>query len=800
MHRFQGLSEVMVGVLAVAFALSGCSTTAPQMLVTPMESLPRGQAIVTAVAMEKVEGSVRAIVQATQALPYTAVAISDPPRLILDLPETTLGERLQNLIMDEGIVQRMEPLPLPDQKGARLIFYLRQAAPHTIEAQGEQLVIAWGSQTTAQRDSSTPGAPASAAETAPGVSIAVLPTAPQGGDLSQWTGTVVTGVTFENQGEQPVVLIRTVGAPPQVRIKQRQHPAHLTLDIQEARLAPQQERVEKIADPHGLITSVSTLPIHDAPHSTVQVVVDLQTPAPFEVQQNDGVVRLALRPTSPPLAVAPETLPRVAPVLASSIVPAAAVASLGSYTPPASATVPARQPAVIAQVARTGEPVPPITESTSSGTLEPRQYTGQRISLDFQNADVNDILRLIAEVSGLNIIASGDVQGTVTTRMVDVPWDQALDVVLKINGLDQERDGNIIRVAPLERFTKEREDRLKARTTVQQAEPLVTRVISINYTTAASLKSNLEKLLSGRGSLFIDERTNNMILTDTQDRIDDVLQLISTLDRPTPQVIIEARIVESTRNFMRELGVQIGLSHSQVTNQAFPSTIGIRGGGVPATPQPGSISSTPGNFLVDLPAAIGRGAGGALGLSFASIGGSLLDVQLSALEASGRGKVISSPRIATLDNTEAKILSGRRIPYATVSQEGTRTEFAEANLELKVTPHITPNDFIGLVIQATRNTADFANQSSGVPTIITREAITNMMVKDGDTVVIGGLYTRTLANSKDGVPFLSKIPVLGSLFQTTRESDDTEELLIFITPRILRQPIETPGKTRAVVN
>jgi type IV pilus assembly protein PilQ len=235
--------------------------------------------------------------------------------------------------------------------------------------------------------------------------------------------------------------------------------------------------------------------------------------------------------------------------------------------------------------------------------------------LDFQDADIKDLLRLIAEVSGVNIIAGGDVQGTVTTRMVDVPWDQALEVILKINGLDQEREGNIIRVAPLERFTKEREERLKAQTTEQQTEPLVTRVVPINYTTAGTLKANLEKLLSERGSLFVDDRTNNMIVTDRQSNITDMLGLIETLDRPTPQVMIEARIVESSRNFLRELGVQIGLLYSQVTDQAFPSRIAVRGAGIPAESEAGTIGSPPGNFLVDLPAAVARGAGGGLGLT-----------------------------------------------------------------------------------------------------------------------------------------------------------------------------------------
>ena len=414
-------------------------------------------------------------------------------------------------------------------------------------------------------------------------------------------------------------------------------------------------------------------------------------------------------------------------------------------------------------------------------------FTGEKISLDFQDADINDILRLVAEVGKVNIIAGGDVQGKITTRMTDVPWDQALDVILKINGLAQERSGNIVRVAPLEKFTNERQERLKAQVTEVQAEPLVTRIVPANYATAKNLRPNLEKLLSRRGTIIIDDRTNTMILTDTQVSLDAVLALIEKLDRPTPQVMIEARIVESSRTFLRELGIQLGLAYSQITDRTFPNRIDVRGG-VPATNTGGlAPPAAPANFLLDLPAAVALGQGGAIGFSLASIGGTVLDAQLSALESSGRGKIISSPKIATLDNTEAQIQSGRKIPVATVSAEGTRTEFVDANITLKVTPHVTPNEFIGMKITAKKDEADFTQQVNGIPSITTREATTDMLVKDGDTVVIGGLYKRTIQSNRSGVPGLSNIPVIGWLFRKERQQDDSDELLIFLTPRIIRQ-------------
>jgi len=202
--------------------------------------------------------------------------------------------------------------------------------------------------------------------------------------------------------------------------------------------------------------------------------------------------------------------------------------------------------------------------------------------------------------------------------------------------------------------------------------------------------------------------------------------------------------------------------------------------------------------VLDLPAAVARGSGGAIGFSLASIGGSILDAQLSALESSGRGKIISSPKIATLDNTEAQIQSGRRIPVQTTSAEGTRTEFVDASTTLKVTPHVTPNDYIAMKITATKNEPDFGNAVNGIPTITTREATTDMLVKDGDTVVIGGLYRRTIQSSRTGVPGLSSIPVIGWLFRRDRANDESDELLIFLTPRIIRD--DTLGRNRAALS
>lgn len=625
-----------------------------------------------------------------------------------------------------------------------------------------------------------------------------------GQGLTNPPGTMITGITFEALAERSIVSLRTAGTPPQVQVKQQHNPTRLALAIKPAYLSPTQEKAMVIHDPEGVVSHLEAVPLADVPEDTVKVVVYLRTAASFEVQQDNDVIRLAMTKSSASTAAVRAPVPVAslsAPLSSASRPTVAATSSLAATVPRMVQISPMVRRGATPAPASSGTASAPAPERsdlpTGAGLTERQSFAGEKISLDFQDADINDILRLIAEVGKVNIIAGGDVQGKVTTRMVDVPWDQALDVILKINGLAQERSGNIIRVAPLAKFTQERQERVQAQVTEVQAEPLVTRVVPINYAAVKDLQPNLTKLLSNRGTLFIDARTNTTIITDTQKRIEDVLALIEKLDRPTPQVMIEARIVESSRQFTRELGVQLGLSFSQITDRSFPNRIDVRGG-LPAASDTGPLAKPAANFLLDLPAAVTAGSGGAIGFSLMSIGGAILDAQLSALESSNRGKIISSPKVATLDNTEALIQSGTRIPYQTTSSEGTKTEFVDATISLKVTPHITPNDYIDMKITAKKNEQG-PNTVAGLPTIITREANTDMLVKDGETVVIGGLYKRNVASSRSGIPGLSSLPVIGSLFRKDKDDDINDELLIFLTPRIIRQD-NTPEKSRAALS
>lgn len=594
--------------------------------------------------------------------------------------------------------------------------------------------------------------------------------------------TVVTDVAIDSQADAVVVVVRTSGAPPQVRAHQRYEPTHVALGIQAAHLGTWQS-VFPLQDAGDTVTKVVAVERIRDLQPQVTLRVHLHEAVPFEVEQDEGTIRLALARRRPDTGAAESPAPAPEADATSTDQETAAEPVLLETTEELPAPETAAE-SMIQEAAATS--MTPETAATLPASETVAEFTTEVISLDVQEADIHDVLRLIADVVGVNITAAASVQGKVTTRLENVPWEEALDAVLSINGMGRERSGNVIRIAPLEHFAKEREARLREQEAQRQIQPTLTQVVTINYANAAALQPNLEKLLSDKGSLAVDTRTNTIIVSDTQAAIGTITDLVATLDRPTPQIMIESRIVESSRNFLRELGVQLAGRANEKINAAFPSAVSIFGAGA------GGDSGVPGNFILDLPAQVGTGAGGSLGISFASVGGSFLDLQLSALEASGRGKVISRPRIATLDNTEALIQSGRRIPFETTSaNQGTRTQFADASISLRVTPHVTPHGFINMKIVAARNAADFTRTSrDGVPTIITREATTEMLVRDGDTVVIGGLYTRDMSVSQDGVPFFSKIPVLGVLFRRTRNRDTTDELLFFITPRIIREPQE----------
>ena len=426
----------------------------------------------------------------------------------------------------------------------------------------------------------------------------------------------------------------------------------------------------------------------------------------------------------------------------------------------------------------------PSVKAELSGVAKPKpfaskEYVGEKISLDFQDADLVHIFRLLADVSGYNIVVSPHVKGKFSMKLVNVPWDQAFDIILRNYGLSKAVEGNIIRVAPTSVLASEEEEIAKAKEALLKAGDLVTTVYPINYADVKKVKKIIKdaKIMTKRGYISVDERTSTLIIKDVETMHPEFVRLIESIDLPTPQVNIEAKIVEVTTNFTKELGIQWGVLWTPPDSR---TTIG--GPGIP-----GGTGFNAGNpLMVNLPAAVQSGSGGAIGIGYISASNTFtLDLQLSAMESSGNGKIISNPRITTSDNQEAKIQQGKKIPYQTVSAEGTKTEFVDANLELIVTPHITPDGTIVMDIEVKKNEADFSQTVGGVPTIDTKEAQTQVLIENGDTLVIGGIFKTNISESHAGVPGLSKIPLIGWLFKKEQNTNTTSELLIFITPRIV---------------
>ncbi|WP_163995360.1 type IV pilus secretin PilQ [Pyxidicoccus caerfyrddinensis] len=428
----------------------------------------------------------------------------------------------------------------------------------------------------------------------------------------------------------------------------------------------------------------------------------------------------------------------------------------------------------------------------AEGAPQQARYRGKRVSFEFKDIDIQNLLRVIAEISKRNVVLADDVSGKVTIRLRNVPWDQALDLILRTKQLGKEEFGNIIRIAPLKTLEEEARLRQERKKSLQQLEELLVNLIPVNYAVAGDMASRVKDVLSERGSVTVDQRTNVLIVKDVRSNTEKARALVRSLDTQTPQVLIESRIVEANTTFSRQLGVQWGgqalatAAAGNSTGLIFPNSVAVTGGS-PGTGGNG-LPSTP-NFAVNLPASVGEGAGGALGFVFGSAGGALqLNLRLSAAENEGTVKTISAPKVTTLDNNTARISQGVSIPFSQTSAQGVNTTFIEARLSLEVTPHITQDGSVLMSINASNNQPDPGSTgANGQPSIQRKEANTQVLVKDGDTTVIGGIYVRRGSTSTSRVPFLSSIPVLGLLFKNHTERDDRQELLIFITPRILNR-------------
>jgi type IV pilus assembly protein PilQ len=440
---------------------------------------------------------------------------------------------------------------------------------------------------------------------------------------------------------------------------------------------------------------------------------------------------------------------------------------------------------------------------------EKRQYTGEKMTMNFQDIDTRALLQLLADTSGQNIVVSDSVRGSVTLRLQNVPWDQALDIVLRTKGLDKRQDGNVIIVAPAEEIAAREKAELAARKDLQELEPLRSEYLQVNYAKAQDMavliKSTGRSLLSPRGNVSVDARTNTLLLQDTADRLEDIRRLVTTLDIPVRQVRIESRLVIVNNDFERELGAILGFTGVNkngangliTTTGTAAGTDNIVSSALTNLASSGSInpvslptgSNAANRYNVNLPVSSPAGsiALGVLGSDY------LLDLELSAAQTETRADIISSPSVITANQKQATIMQGTEIPYQESASSGaTSIQFKSAVLQLQVTPQITPDNRIILDLDVKKDTVGTIVVASGgvnVPSIDTQEITTQVLVSDGQTVVLGGILQTTHRIDETKVPYLGDVPILGNLFKTTTKTDDKDELLIFVTPKIIHEGV-----------
>jgi type IV pilus assembly protein PilQ len=446
--------------------------------------------------------------------------------------------------------------------------------------------------------------------------------------------------------------------------------------------------------------------------------------------------------------------------------------------------------------------VKPLPDEPQAGSRDEFGYTGEKLSLNFQNIEVRAVLQLLADFTGMNLVTSDTVTGNLTLRLKNVPWDQALDIILKSKGLGMRQSGNVMMVAPAAEIAAREKQELEAQRQLVELEPLYTEIVEIKFAKADQLATLLSTtgsqgggsssgergFLSKRGSITIDQRTNSLLIRDTAEHLEDIQQVIEHLDKPVRQVLIESRIVIANNDFNKELGVRFGTSAQSNTLGAGASGsldgLSLNSNNDDQVRADSTIGS---DLNVDLP--VGDPAG-SIGLALAKLPlGMILELELSAMQAEGRGEIVSSPRVITSNQQQATIEQGTEIPYQEASSSGaTSVSFKEAVLKLDVTPQITPDDRIVMDLEVSQD--QVGSVFNGVPSIDTRSVQTQVLVDNGETVVLGGIYEQNTQDNIERVPFFGDLPYVGFLFKNTAKTDQKRELLVFVTPKIVKEGLQ----------
>ncbi len=689
-------------------------------------------------------GSTQILLEAENSLKYTSFILTDPRRFVVDLPGVSLGEFTKPIKVGKGSVIQIDPVQadIPARIARLNIRLIDDTKEPQIYSKSNVLIIDVPKVALVQIDDKAP-----VASQLNMVRELIFNETGDRNSIKIIADNEITADTFIVEGDKLVVDVRDA----------------------DNSIKP----YEKVVD--SKLISKIRIGVHPAPSNKVRFVADLKSAIKFDVNKQGKEITVNIYSTGE--TTQPE-------VKLASRMPPVPDANPGTGESPDLKTHAIVSPVV--DNPRTVE-APPVPKEKKTVTPSPAvndasekkngQHNAKKVSLDFQDADVVNVLRLLAEVSKLNMIIGDNVKGKITIKMLDVPWDQALNIILKMKGLGKIHENNVIRIDTLANIAQQQEEEARAKDAMVKAEDLSTKIIPVNYARAKEVADAIKKTLSSRGDITIDDRTNTLIVKDVADKHEEILDLLKTLDRPTPQVLIEARIVQADTNFAKDLGVQWGGSYN--------SNPGDYSMGVVTGPT-GTVSAPTTGFAVNLPASGVAGTKGSVGFTIGKTVGDAfnLDLRLSAGETKGLTKILSAPKIATLDNREAIIQQGESIPYKTYSQEGTKTEFIDAALTLKVTPKVTPDGHIAMNIKITKN-----RQGSivveGTPSINKKEATTEVLVRDGETTVIGGIYELSDADNVSMIPWMHQIPVLGWLFKNTSKSNIKSELLIFITPKII---------------
>jgi type IV pilus assembly protein PilQ len=773
------------------------------------------------IRQESTDRSTRLFVECTGPVAYTYYS-PDPLTLVVDIPEADASQVAPKIAVGTKEVESVRVTSMARADGhnlARLEVRLASLVPYQIYSKDKSLNLVFERPAAAEAKAEPLPAPAPAvddtkvAEVAPqapeepkpapaaepqeppAAPPAVVEAAPAP-PVNAARASRILGLTYADEKGQ---LAFTVKADGSLRYQDffLGNPDRLVVDFADV---SSRSPVRNLEVNNGPVRKARLAQFSASSPKVARLVLDLSARAPYRiVEGSDGVKILfgeGQTPMPAPLAaLRPEPEPDAS--ASASAMPVAATLPAPALPLPA---LPAPAPAPL--------PEPQITPTVDSTVAGGRKvYTGHPISLDFKDGDLQDIFRLFADISGLNVVVNPGVSGKVTLKLTEVPWDQALDLILKTNGLGYTLEDNVIRIAKLTDLQREEQDRRKLAEEQALAGDLLVQNFRLSYAKANDLEPTIKKVaLSPRGQIITDVRTNTMIVTDLAANLTKTRDLIADLDRATPQVEIEARIVVTSRTFLQQYGIQWGFLNQQTpqfgntTNLAFPNAVVLNGapiangsGGLPPDQNLGlssgaGIGPTGRGYAVNLPAAAFNSA---IGISLGNILGSFsIDAALTALENSGRSRTLSTPKVTTQNNQPAEIKQGVQIPIQTIANNTVTVIFKDAVLTLKVTPQITEAGTVILTLEVENNSPDFSRQigtgATAVPPINTQSAKTIVLVRDGATAVIGGIYQSTEENARAQTPFLGNIPILGYLFRNRSLRTANQELMIFVTPRIIK--------------